>query len=171
MLSSCISAFQFWQYSDTFVRITPCKDGQGIERWGDGSIFTGSFKDGRTANEKKSVSFVVSIKIQRKVSEANPFARKHGHGKFMWGEGCMYEAPNLQKGWETKLLSDLEFEFIVRKPAQGNFINNDMHGEGKGRIPCLPVLEQKDEPIHLQINLYLQADMCGPMAGNSTAIG
>ena len=76
-----------------------------------------------------------------------------------------------RKDEKRNCLSDLEFEFIVRKPAQGNFINNDMHGEGKGRIPCLPVLEQKDEPIHLQINLYLQADMCGPMAGNSTAIG
>ena len=57
------------------------QDGQGIERWGDGSVFTGSFKDGRTASG-----------IEARCALESSFARKHGHGKFMWGEGCMYEA-------------------------------------------------------------------------------
>lgn len=98
--------------------------------------------------KKKTVSFVVSIKTQRKVSEATPLP-----GNMVMANSCGVRAActrlqTCRKDEKRNCLSDLEFEFIVRKPDQGNFINNDMHGEGKGRIPCLPVLEQKDEPIH-----------------------
>ena len=118
------------------------QDGQGIERWGDGSIFTGSFKDGRTdtlsgcpqwghpemalsakpphtrqtfgsvlvGDSRRQgctpiylpttwpPSFLLSCFLEQPLTcqfccpSSSQSARKHGHGKFMWGEGCMYEA-------------------------------------------------------------------------------
>ena len=50
--------------------------------------------------------------------------RKHGHGKFMWGEGCMYEASDLTAADSVKFASACFGKF------QGSFLNNDMHGEG-----------------------------------------